>query len=47
MTMATRVSMSVRDAILINTTTQRPPTPSDLIAVGQLTVGDWITAEVA
>jgi len=47
MCMATRVSMSVRDALLINTRTKRPPRPSDLIKVGQLKVGEWITAEVA
>ena len=47
MCMATQVSMSVRDALLINTRTLRAARPSDLIKVGQLKVGEWVTAEVA
>lgn len=45
MCMATRVGMSVRDKILINTTTRRPPRPSDLVKVGAQKVGDWIVSE--
>lgn len=42
--MGTRVSMSVRDRIWLNTTTRRPPVVSDLLKVGQFSLDDWVTS---
>ena len=39
---ATRVSMSVRDKILIQTKTWRPPRPGDRIKVGDAKIGDLV-----